>query len=72
MTTTAIPDFALSLAYQHIDDLRSKARRHDVPARPVLARTRRAGKTALRWLWQGQLALVPRHLVDPAPHRSSY
>jgi hypothetical protein len=72
MTTTALPDFALAIAYQHIDDLRSTARRHDVPARLVFARTSRAGKTALHWLWQGQLALVPRHLVDPAPQRSPY
>ena len=58
-TMSTLPDLPYALAYRHIDDLRAAAdhRRH-LPRRqprPRLRRTRRA----LRWLWEGQLALVP-------------
>ena len=68
IATTSLLDIPHAIAVQHIRDLRVDAdRRHGVPTRPVLARTRRSVKAVVRFLWEGQLALVPRHLVDPAP-----
>jgi hypothetical protein len=69
--TSSLPDVPHALAYQRIADLRVAAARRSVPAgavrtEPVLGRVGRAGRSLLRWLWEGQLALVPP-VVDPGP-----
>jgi hypothetical protein len=70
-TMTHLPDLPYALAYRHIDDLRAAAdhRRHLPPRRPT-RRVRRAVRSFVRWLWEGQLALVPP-VVDPVGPRSS-
>ena len=59
-------------AYERICDLRraAAASRRRPPTPRTLLRVRRSGAKALRWLWEGQLALVPP-TVDAAGTGSS-